>query len=89
MYLLRLVLYMSMYMAIKTLFKNPTLIKAKCTRSAYGAPFIRSRDSKLLEFQFYDSTDIEEIYFAFNDQAAGQIAEIKLFSNPGKPDLHY
>jgi len=76
-----------MSMQLKTLFKNPNLIKAKCTTSTGGAPFIDPWNSKLLVFPFYDSTDIDEIHFIFDDEAAGQITEIELFSNPGKPDL--
>ena len=75
-FLLRLVIHMTMQ--FKRLFKSPTVIKAKCTISTGGAPFIDSRNSKLLVFPFYESTDIEEIYFTFDDQAAGQIAEIEL-----------
>ena len=75
-----------MSMQLKTLFKSPTLIKAECTTSTDGAPF-DSSNSNLLVFPFYDSTDIEEIYFTFDDEAAGQIVEIE-FSNPGKPDSH-
>ena len=75
-----------MSMQLKTLFKSPTLIKAECTTYTDGAPF-DSSNSNLLVFPFYDSTDIEEIYFTFDDEAAGQIVEIE-FSNPGKPDSH-
>ena len=75
-----------MSMPLKTLFKSPTLIKAKCTTSTSGGPF-NPGNSMLLVFPFYDSTDIEEIYFTFDDEAAVQIAEIE-FNNPGKPDSH-
>ena len=71
---------------LRLTLKNPTLIKAECTTSTDGAPF-DSSNSNLLVFPFFDSTDIEEIYFTFGDEAAGQIAEIE-FSNPGKPDAH-
>ena len=77
-----------MSMSLKTLFKSPTLIKAKCTTSTGGARFSDPWNSILLVFPFYDSTDIEEIHFTFDDEAAGQIAEIELFRNPGKPDSH-
>ena len=57
--------------------KSMGLISSKCTTSPNWAPF-NGIYSNLLVFPFDSATDIEEIYFTFDDQDVGQIAEIEL-----------
>ena len=57
--------------------KSTSLITSKCTTSPNGAP-LNGIYSNLLVFPFDSATDIEEIYFTFDDQDVGQIAEIEL-----------